>query len=179
MEGILSTLCENNLVETVSFCFLKSRLFIKSSGLRMVFLSKADLRSEFALNWREHYALDFFKSKGFERRQCVKCKRGFWSLAERKTCGDASCEDYSFIGTKVARKRFDMIDTWREMDSFFRKNGHASVKRYNVICRWRDDLYFTIASITDFQRWQDGRITFEYPTDKLVVPQFCLRFGDI
>jgi alanyl-tRNA synthetase len=48
-----------------------------------------------------------------------------------------------------------------------------------VICRWRDDLYFNIASIVDFQRLEAGRMSFEFPANPLVVPQMCLRFPDI
>ena len=46
-------------------------------------------------------------------------------------------------------------------------------------CRWRDDLYFTIASIVDFQRKAGSKITFEFPSNPLVVPQTCLRFKDM
>ncbi|HEX6378616.1 MAG TPA: alanine--tRNA ligase-related protein, partial [Nitrososphaeraceae archaeon] len=48
-----------------------------------------------------------------------------------------------------------------------------------VVCRWREDLYYTIASIVDFQRVMNGKIVFEIPRNPLVVPQMCLRFNDI
>ena len=48
-----------------------------------------------------------------------------------------------------------------------------------MVCRWRDDLYYTIASIVDFQRVADGKVMFELPGNPLVVPQMCLRFNDI
>ena len=45
--------------------------------------------------------------------------------------------------------------------------------------RWRQDLYFTIASIQDFQRIENGAMSFEYTANPLIVPQTCLRFSDI
>jgi len=53
------------------------------------------------------------------------------------------------------------------------------VNRYPVVCRWRDDLYFTIASIVDFQRVMGSKVVFEFPANPLVVPQTCLRFKDL
>jgi len=53
------------------------------------------------------------------------------------------------------------------------------VKRYPVVSRWRQDLYFTIAGIQDFQRIENGFMGFEYSSNPLVVPQMCLRFNDI
>ena len=47
------------------------------------------------------------------------------------------------------------------------------------VCRWRDDLYFTIASIVDFQRVMGSKVVFEFPANPLVVPQTCLRFKDL
>jgi len=76
-------------------------------------------------------------------------------------------------------KRFDYTQAWKEVESFFVKNGHTSVSRYPVVCRWRDDLYFTIASIVDFQRIMGSKVVFEFPANPLVVPQTCLRFKDL
>jgi len=53
------------------------------------------------------------------------------------------------------------------------------VNRYPVVCRWRDDLYFTIASIVNFQRVMGSKVVFEFPANPLVVPQTCLRFKDL
>ncbi|MDE1841664.1 MAG: alanine--tRNA ligase, partial [Thaumarchaeota archaeon] len=68
---------------------------------------------------------------------------------------------------------------WKEVESFFVQNNHKSVGRYPVVCRWRDDLYFTIASIVDFQRVMGSKVVFEFPANPLIVPQTCLRFKDI
>ena len=48
-----------------------------------------------------------------------------------------------------------------------------------MVCRWRDDLYFTIASVVDFQRVMGSKVVFEFPANPLVVPQTCLRFNDL
>ena len=48
-----------------------------------------------------------------------------------------------------------------------------------MVARWRPDLYFTIASIVDFQRIEGDKITFEFPENPLIIPQMCLRFNDI
>ncbi|MDP3779948.1 MAG: alanine--tRNA ligase-related protein, partial [Nitrosopumilaceae archaeon] len=92
---------------------------------------------------------------------------------------DHSDDTYSFIGNPPTKKRFDYTQAWKEVESFFVKNGHTSVNRYPVVCRWRDDLYFTIASIVDFQRVMGSKVVFEFPANPLVVPQTCLRFKDL
>jgi len=46
------------------------------------------------------------------------------------------------------------------------------------VSRWRQDLYFTIASIQDFQRIENGKMNFEYNANPLIVPQICMRFTD-
>jgi alanyl-tRNA synthetase len=40
-------------------------------------------------------------------------------------------------------------------------------------------LYFTIASIVDFQRIMGSKVVFEFPANPLIVPQTCLRFKDL
>jgi alanyl-tRNA synthetase len=142
--------------------------------------TKESLKKDFAKNWKRHYQVEIFKEKGFVRTSCPKCGKNFWTLdAERTVCGDPPCENYGFIGKPITKVKWDYIQTWKEFESFFRKNGHASIPRYPVIDRWRPDLFFTIASIQDFQRIDQGNMVWEYPADPLVVPQVCLRFPDI
>ena len=134
------------------------------------------LKKEFTEHWKEYYDLPVFKEKGFQRKQCTKCGNWFWTADEnREVCGD--CEDYSFIGNKL--KDWDLIETWRAYEEFFKKNQHASIKRYPVVAKWNPNLDFTIASIVDFQRIEKNGTVFSFPEKRLVVPQFCLRFGDI
>ncbi|MEM4390198.1 MAG: alanine--tRNA ligase [Candidatus Micrarchaeia archaeon] len=135
---------------------------------------KEELRAQFSREPQKHYEVALFKEKGFERRQCQKCGRFFWSLG-KEVCGDSKCEPYSFFRPASA----DYIEVWREFEKFFVENGHASIPRYPVICRWRDDLYFTIASIVDFMRLEGRVVAWEYPENPLIVPQMCLRFNDI
>ncbi|MFQ5648251.1 MAG: alanine--tRNA ligase-related protein, partial [Candidatus Aenigmatarchaeota archaeon] len=142
-------------------------------------LTKDGLRAKFSRDWKKQYEVELFRQKGFVRKQCV-CGKHFWTLdPDRKLCGDTSCENYGFIGRPITKARWDYIKTWKEFEKFFVKAGHTSVKRYPVVDRWRPDLYFTIASIQDFQRIDKGKMVFEYPADPLVVPQVCLRFPDI
>ena len=143
-------------------------------------LTKDGLKKEFSKDWKKYYQVDLFKEKGFARKICSKCGRAFWTLdQERSFCGDSPCQNYEFIGKQVTNKKYDYIEMWKAFEKFFVQNGHASIPRYPVIDRWRQDLYFTIASIQDFQRLDNGNMTFVYPANPLIVPQVSLRFGDI
>jgi alanyl-tRNA synthetase len=143
-------------------------------------LDKKEILKEFSSDPDRYYKVKLFEEQGFVRKSCSKCKRFFWTLdSGRETCPDDSADTYSFIGDPPTSKRFDYTQSWKEVESFFVKNGHASVSRYPVVCRWRDDLYFTIASIVDFQRVMGSKVVFEFPSNPLVVPQTCLRFKDL
>jgi len=143
-------------------------------------LTKQGLKAQFAKEWKKHYEVGLFRQKGFMRKACPHCGKHFWTLdADRKTCGTPPCEGYGFIGKPVTKERWDYVQAWQAFEKFFVKNGHASIPRYPVIDRWRPDLYFTIASIQDFQRIDAGSVVMEYPADPLIVPQVCLRFNDI
>lgn len=140
-------------------------------------MNKESLKKKFSENYNEYYNVELFKEKGFERYKCKKCGSYFWSLVESDTCGDAECEPYSFFKKKWGQG--DYIGMWKKFAAYFKKNGHAVIDRYPVIARWRPDLYFTIASIVDFMRLEDGKVVWEYPENPVVVPQMCLRFPDI
>ena len=143
-------------------------------------MNKKEILREFSSDPDRYYKVKLFEEQGFVRKSCSKCKRFFWTLdSGREMCPEDSADTYSFIGDPPTSKRFDYTQSWREVESFFVKNGHASVSRYPVVCRWRDDLYFTIASIVDFQRVMGSKVVFEFPSNPLVVPQTCLRFKDL
>ena len=143
-------------------------------------MDKSEILREFSSDPDRYYKVKLFEDKGFIRKSCSKCKRFFWTLdSGRDMCPDDSPDTYSFIGDPPTSKRFDYTQSWKEVESFFVKNGHTSVSRYPVVCRWRDDLYFTIASIVDFQRVMGSKVVFEFPANPLVVPQTCLRFKDL
>jgi alanyl-tRNA synthetase len=143
-------------------------------------LDKKEILKEFSSDPEKYYKVELFEQQGFVRKSCSKCGRFFWTLnSERNLCPDDAEDTYSFIGDPPTSKRFDYTQSWKEVESFFVKNNHTSVSRYPVVCRWRDDLYFTIASIVDFQRVMGSKVVFEFPANPLVVPQTCLRFKDL
>jgi len=143
-------------------------------------LDKNQILKEFSSDPDKYYNVKLFQEQGFVRKSCSKCGRFFWTLdADRTLCPDDGTDTYSFIGEPPTSKRFDYTQAWKQVEEFFVKNNHTSVSRYPVVCRWRDDLYFTIASIVDFQRIMGSKVVFEFPANPLVVPQTCLRFKDL
>ncbi|MEK0346516.1 MAG: alanine--tRNA ligase-related protein, partial [Nitrosopumilus sp.] len=143
-------------------------------------MDKKEILKEFSSDSDRYYKVKLFDEQGFVRKACSKCGRFFWTLdSERNFCPEDADDTYSFIGNPPTAKRFDYTQAWKEVEEFFVKNGHTSVSRYPVVCRWRDDLYFTIASIVDFQRVMGSKVVFEFPANPLIVPQTCLRFKDL
>ena len=143
-------------------------------------MEKKEILAKFSANPERYYQVKLFEDQGFERKSCTTCNRFFWTLDENRiNCPDHSTDTYSFIGNPPTKNRFDYTEAWTQVESFFVKHNHTSVNRYPVVCRWRDDLYFTIASIVDFQRVMGSKVVFEFPANPLVVPQTCLRFKDL
>jgi alanyl-tRNA synthetase len=142
-------------------------------------MDKKEILKKFSAEPDRYYRVKLFQEQGYERKSCAKCHRYYWTLDNRNNCPEHSDDTYSFIGNPPTKKRFDYTQSWKEVESFFVKNGHTSVSRYPVVCRWRDDLYFTIASVVDFQRVMGSKVVFEFPANPLVVPQTCLRFKDL
>ncbi|MEW6748229.1 MAG: alanine--tRNA ligase [Candidatus Micrarchaeota archaeon] len=141
-------------------------------------VDKNALRKQFAAEWQKHYKLKALIERGFMRQTCSKCSRSFWAKDKREMCGDPSCIGYQFIGSTPVKKKLGYIDTWKAIEKYFTKSGHGYVKPYPTVARWRDDLYFTIASINDFQPYVvNGEL--EPPSNPLIVPQPCIRFSDI
>jgi len=143
-------------------------------------MDKKEILKTFSADSDRYYKVKLFEEQGYERKSCSRCGRFYWTIdSNRNNCPEHSDDTYSFIGNPPTQKRFDYTQAWKEVESFFVKNGHTSVNRYPVVCRWRDDLYFTIASIVDFQRVMGSQVVFEFPANPLVVPQTCLRFKDL
>jgi alanyl-tRNA synthetase len=140
-------------------------------------LNKTEILNIFSSDYEKFYKVSLFDRLGFIRQSCSICRKFYWSLSQRLCCPDH--ENYSFIGNPPTSKRLSYIQSWEETKKYFEKNGHTTVNRYPVVCRWREDLYYTIASIVDFQRIIENKIVFELPHNPLVVPQMCLRFNDI
>ena len=140
-------------------------------------MAKKDLAALFSSDPDRYYKVSLFDRLSFRRQKCSACGKFFWAQVERIFCPDH--EDYSFIGRPPTDKRLDYVNAWKKIEEYFQSNGHSVIRRYPVVCRWRDDLYFTIASIVDFQRVMENKVVFELPTNPLLVPQMCLRFNDI
>ena len=140
-------------------------------------MQEHSLTSIFSSDPDKYYKVDLFVEKGFKRQKCNICGKFYWSRLDRQFCPDH--ENYGFIENPPTQKRFDFVNAWKQIEKYFIDNDHSVVNRYPVVCRWRDDLFFTIASIVDFQRIMNGKVVFELPHNPLVVPQMCLRFKDI
>lgn len=138
------------------------------------------LKRRFSSDPDKYYRVDLFTNIGFVRKQCPGCGGFFWTLDEKRThCPEQPCQNYEFLGNPMSTHKLDYTTAWKKIEDFFQKNGHQSIARYPVVCRWRPDLFFTIASIVDFQRIESGKVVFEFPSNPLIVPQMCLRFLDI
>jgi alanyl-tRNA synthetase len=141
-------------------------------------VDKNALRRQFSAEWEKHYKLKALIDRGYLRQKCAKCSRMYWAKEKRDMCGDPSCIGYQFIGATPVKKKLGYIDTWKTIEKYFTQNGHGYVQPYPTVARWRDDLYFTIASINDFQPYVvNGEL--EPPANPLIVPQPCIRFPDI
>jgi len=130
----------------------------------------------------EEYSLPFFKETGYVRKLCPKCGEYFWTQnPDQKTCGEArpeGCAFYAFINNPPTRKSYTLRAMREAFLSFFEKRGHARIKPYPVVARWRDDVYLTHASIIDFQPCVTEGIA-PPPANPLVIVQPCIRLVDI
>ncbi|NYZ79439.1 alanine--tRNA ligase [Candidatus Micrarchaeota archaeon] len=142
-------------------------------------MGKKELIQKFQKDHDKYWNVELFERQGYSRKQCKKCGKFYWSVGGKDTCPDAACTSYGFIGDPPTKKRFSYADTWKEIENFFVSKGHTSVRRYPVVSRWRPDLFFTVASIIDFQRIENGQVAFELPANPLIIPQVCMRFSDI
>lgn len=141
---------------------------------------KQELLKKFSSEADKYYRVSIFDELGFVRKRCKNCGKHFWTLDEsRELCPDQPCSEYEFIGRSPTGLRLNYVESWKAIENFFVKEGHTKISRYPVVARWRPDLYFTVASIIDFQRVEEGRVVFDLPANPLIVPQMCLRFNDI
>jgi alanyl-tRNA synthetase len=124
------------------------------------------------------YDLAYFHRAGFQRRSCVVCHAAFWTLGDHDRCQEAPCRDYGFIGHPGFTKPLDVHAMRETFLSFFERHGHTRLRRYPTVARWRNDVFFTAASIYDFQPWvTSGAIP--PPANPLVISQPVVRFVDI
>src|SRR3989344_1920961 len=139
---------------------------------------KQKFRKEFANNPEKYYPT-IIKELGFSRHQCTNCGKNFWSVTQRNKCGDPACSGgFLFINNTPAKKQYSYIELWGAFSKIMEKQGYTPIKRYPIIARWRDDLFFVEASIDGFIPYVvNGEI--EPPANPLVVPQLAVRFNDI
>jgi len=100
-------------------------------------------------------------------------------MQDRDVCDEPACSGgYRFIGERLARKPFAYKEAWDEYVKVFSKWGYVPIKRYPVVCRWYEELYFVNAGVNDFQPYVvAGEVA--PPAPAVLEPQFCLRFPDI
>ncbi len=119
------------------------------------------------------------KELGFSRHTCKVCGKNFWSVIDRDTCGDIDCiGDYTFLDDRITPLRLPYKKLWERFASMFKEFGHKEIKRYPVVARWRDDIYFVEAAIDDFAPYVINGVA-KPPANPLVIPQICLRFNDV
>jgi alanyl-tRNA synthetase len=124
------------------------------------------------------YALDHFRKHSFRRQRCASCGHAFWSTGTHERCQEAPCTPYGFLGRPALAKPLELAAMREAFLGFFEARGHVRVRRYPVVARWRNDVFFTQASIYDFQPWvTDG--TLPPPANPLTISQPCLRFLDL
>lgn len=127
----------------------------------------------------KEYELEYFKTNKFLRKKCPSCGRYFWTQdTNKKICGEPPCGEYTFIGNSPMNKSMNLHEMRNFYLKFFEENGHTIVNRYPITARWRDDVFFTQASIYDFQpHVLNGSV--EPPANPLTISQPCVRFNDI
>jgi alanyl-tRNA synthetase len=124
------------------------------------------------------YDLPFFHRGGFHRRACTVCGSAFWTLGDHDRCQEAPCRDYGFLGHPGFARPSEPRAMRETFLSYFEHRGHTRVRRYPTVARWRNDVFFTQASIYDFQPWvTSGAIP--PPANPLTISQPVLRFIDL
>jgi alanyl-tRNA synthetase len=127
---------------------------------------------------RKQYDLEYFRENGFKRRKCAHCGKFFWTAGDSKLCGEPPCVEYTFLGNSPMKKHLSVSGMREEFLSFMERNGHTRIRRYPIVARWRNDVFFVQASIYNFQPWVTGG-TVKPPANPLTMSQPCARFVDI
>ncbi len=124
------------------------------------------------------YDLPVFHRLGFHRRSCRSCGAAFWTLGDHDRCQEAPCVPYGFIGHSPFDRPRSLGEMREEYLSFFERRGHTRIRRYPTVARWRNDVFFTQASIYDFQPWVTSG-ALPPPANPLTMSQPVLRFIDL
>lgn len=141
---------------------------------------KKQFKETASLDPDKYYATDVLKKEGFMRKKCNSCATYFWTVNKnQEVCGDASCQGgFNFLDDNPATIKLSYTQVWDHFKDQFSKDGYTPVNRFPVIARWNPTMDFTIASIAAFQPFVVSGEA-KPPAKKLVIPQFCLRFGDV
>ncbi|MBR9675788.1 alanine--tRNA ligase [Candidatus Woesearchaeota archaeon] len=145
--------------------------------------SDKQLKKEFKLiaskNPDEYYATTVLKREGFMRKRC-ECKTYFWTThQDRVVCGDPACSGgFDIASGTPAKHKLSFGGVWDKIVEVLEPRGYKPIKRYPTVARWNPTMEYTLASIAAFQPYViSGDV--KPPAKKLLIPQFCLRFGDI
>jgi alanyl-tRNA synthetase len=140
---------------------------------------KQQIKNEASEQPEKFFATNVLREKGFSRGQCSECGMYFWADHEREVCGEPECGDgYTFINDSPTEEELDHAESWEMFQEFMQERGYASIDRYPVVARWRDDVEFTGASIYCFQPYVVSGEA-EPPAEELIIPQPSLRFNDV
>ena len=134
---------------------------------------------EFRRDFEKYYPVKTMQKLGLVRKTCVKCGKPFWTAdVKREICGDSFCVGgYTFIGKKVA-KDLGYKGYYDAYVKYYKKFNYVPIKRYPVVARWYDKLYFVAAGVNMFQPYVvAGEVP--PPAPAVLEDQFCLRFNDI
>jgi len=128
------------------------------------------------------YHVPFFDETGYVRKQCPVCEQFYWTQnPDQATCGESNpkgCATLTFINNPPTRKPYSLAEMREAFLSFFERHSHERIKPYPIVARWREDVYFTMASIADFQPYVTNGI-IPPPANPLVISQPCIRFIDV
>ncbi|MGC2288923.1 MAG: alanine--tRNA ligase [Thermoplasmata archaeon] len=124
------------------------------------------------------YDLKFFHQEGFHRKSCSSCGQAFWSQGDLDRCQEDPCTPYSFIGAPPFNRALSPSEMRETFLSYFERNGHTRIGRYPIVARWRNDVFFTQASVYDFQPWVTSGV-IPPPANPLTISQPCLRLNDL
>ena len=141
---------------------------------------KKEFRIECSENPDSYYPTAKLNALGFQRKKCDTCQKYFWSIdSERTVCGDPDCSGgFDLAEGTPCKIELTYIEVWKKFQEIFNPLGYTSVNRYPVVARWNPTCDYVMASIAAFQPYVvTGEV--DPPAKKLVIPQFCLRFGDV
>ncbi|MFB6100644.1 MAG: alanine--tRNA ligase [Candidatus Nanohalobium sp.] len=141
---------------------------------------KEEIKQEASQDPDRFFATEVLREKGFSRGQCSECGMHFWAKNEdREICGEPECGDgYTFINDSPTSETLTHTESWKQFNEFMQERNYASIDRYPVVARWRDDVEFTGASIYCFQPYVVSGEA-KPPADELIIPQPSLRFNDV